>query len=92
MPTIVGRRAKALHQTQSGGNPKNLVSFQSDPSLNHNINVASVNRRSVRNKANELVDCVIYNDVDILGLAETWLHEDDSDQKTLDDLTPSQWV
>jgi len=89
IPTIVGRRGKVLHHTQSGGNPKNLVNFQCEPSLNHNINVASVNCRSVRNKTNEIVDYVIDNDVDILGLTETWLHEGDSDQKTLGDLTPN---
>ena len=46
-----------------------------------NINVASVNCRSVRNKTNEIVDYVTDKDVDILGLMETWLHKGDSSQK-----------
>ena len=63
--TIVGRGGKALCHTQPGGN--------------HNINVVSANCRSVRNRTNETVDYVIDNDVDIIGLTETWLHEGDSD-------------
>ena len=42
----------------------------------------------MKNK-NEIVRYVIDKDVDILGLKETWHHERDSDQKTLDDLTPN---
>ena len=66
-----------------------MISLQSEPSSNHNINVAPVNGRLVRNKTNEIVDYVIDKHVDILGLTETWLHDGDSDKKTLDDLTPN---
>ena len=48
MPPIFGRRGKTLHHTQSGGNPKNVISFQSEPSFNHNMNVASVSCRSLK--------------------------------------------
>ena len=39
--------------------------------FNNNINVASINCRSVRNKTSEIVDYVADNNVDILGLTET---------------------
>ena len=38
---------------------------------NLNINIASVNCTSGRNKTNEIVDYVMDKDADILGLTET---------------------
>ena len=64
-----------------------MINLQSEPSSNHNVNVASVSCRLARNKTNEIVDYVTEKDVDILGLTKTWLHESDPDQKTLGDLT-----
>ena len=42
IPTIVGTHGKALHHTQFGGNPKNLINLGSEQSSNHNINVKDV--------------------------------------------------
>ena len=78
IPTIAGRSGKILHHTQFGDNLRNLVNFQGEPSFSHNINVASVNCSSDRNKTNEIFD----KDVDVLRLMEYRLHEIVSDQKT----------
>ena len=42
IPTIVGRRGKALHHTQSGGNPKNCRSVRKDIYLDQVKRVAAL--------------------------------------------------
>ena len=92
IPTIWGRRPLSARPTQHGKHLDKLVNIQCKPSssiFDKQINVASINCRSVRNKANSIADYVIDKDVDICGLTETWLYSGDADQKTLGDLTPN---
>ena len=45
------------------------------------------NARSIRNKTTTLCDLVISNQLDIMVLTETWLNGDDSDARTIADIS-----
>ena len=54
----------------------------------HHLKVVLLNAHSVRNKTRELTNLILDNDIDILGLTETWLGTDDHDEVAIGDQTP----
>ena len=52
------------------------------------LTICCLNARSVKNKALSVADFVIYRDIDVLALSETWLGTD-TDNKVINELVPS---
>lgn len=77
-----------VRPTQCGANSHNLVKIKLQPSKAIDLaNLALLNVRSLKNKASILHDHVIENNIDILGLTETWIKHYDS--AVCADLTPN---
>ena len=51
------------------------------------LNLGLVNARSIRNKTDLLIDHVIDADIDLLAITETWLSPEESEDKTIKDVT-----
>jgi exonuclease III len=81
------------HAGQTGVNNNNLIPIpaQKDshqPTVNF-LRVCSLNARSVRNKADEISEFIIDQELDILAITETWLSPGNKDNIVLGSLTPS---
>jgi len=48
-----------------------------------------LNTRSISNKSHIVKDFTVDNNIDILGITETWLREDESDQRIINDICPT---
>ncbi len=73
----------------------NLIHIQCEPldvkyDQDLNISMCLINARSVRNKADEIVQYIIENDIDVCVVTETWLTPDD--QLTVREITPTGYA
>ena len=79
-----------IRPTQNGVNCHNLVKIKLQPSKAIDLaNLALLNVRSLKNKACILHDHVVENNIDILGLTETWIKPYDS--AVCANLTPNRY-
>ena len=88
--TITGRRRPFLNDSlKKINNPAlysrrdyaNIVCIQNDENHNKpncNLNVSTLNTRSVCNKSTEVLEIFDENNVDVLCITETWLKENDT--------------
>ena len=63
------------------------ISLNPDPSA-RNIKACHLNVRSLRNKTSAFSDFVLSNDLDVVGVTETWLRPSDT-QGLMDEITPA---
>ena len=63
------------------------ISLNPGPSA-RNIEACHLNVRSLRNKTSAFSDFVLSNDLDIVGVTETWLRPSDT-QGLMDEITPA---
>ena len=63
------------------------ISLNPGPSA-RNIKACNLNVRSLRNKTSAFSDFVLSNDLDIVGVTETWLRPSDT-QGLMDEITPA---
>ena len=64
-------------------NLRDLDRYWSDTLYNKHVQVATVNTRSMRNKIDTLLHLLIDSGIDILGIMETWLRNDEDDEAWL---------
>ena len=57
--------------------------------MRHYTKLGYLNCQSVRNKANEVLEFIIDNEIDICALAETWLSSNTGDQRQITEMTPA---
>ena len=79
---------RKMRRGNRGGKRRNCHRNECKASLPHrskdkldqpqqSVSFCMINTRSIRNKTSEFNDFVIDNDLDIVGVCETWLHPDD---------------
>ena len=80
---------KNVRKQYSKANTVNLNNLTPIPTEEKNmVSVCLLNSQSCRNKASDLHDLVIQNNIDILALTETWLSPGDKDNCVRSELTP----
>ena len=64
-------------------NTKNLVRFGTSPNSSNNIQIGTVNTRSIKNKTQLVLENSRTENLDFLVITETWLTNMDEDQQWL---------
>ena len=64
-------------------NTKNLARLRNSPNLSNNIQIGTVNTRSIRNKTQLVLENSRLENLDFLVITETWLTDTDEDQQWL---------
>ena len=86
-------RPSVKHHKRTGANHRNLVNVVNNSQSLHKrsiLHIGCLNAQSVKNKALSISEFLVYSDLDILGITETWLGTSMDDQ-CLQDLVPSGW-
>ncbi|KAK6168709.1 hypothetical protein SNE40_019897 [Patella caerulea] len=91
---IIGHRGlqKGLSSEIKSVNYNNLVQIKTQPSeAKDTLNTGFFNARSVCNKASELAEFITDNKLDICGISETWLTNEDRDSVICGSITPKHY-
>ena len=83
--SIISPCIDSYHHEGRGVQHSNLT--QIEMKHNHLMEVAFINARSVCNKSLAICDYVVENNIDVLGITETWLKAD-NDAITVGEITP----
>ena len=75
IPALVCHPRQRKQSTSRGCDSRNLTPVTPAPLK---TTLCVLNARSVRNKATDVGEYILDNDVDILALTETWLKDDDN--------------
>ena len=81
-------------KTPVGSNLRNLIELTPKPIKSYTprarfVNFCLLNARSINNKTTIIKDFVVENNIDLLGLTETWLQSDADNELIIRDLCPS---
>ena len=95
IPIVLSKLAD-FHQSryskycQTGQNKNNLVIIKAqkaDVIKSKSLNLGYINSRSVRNKTTSINSFIVEQDLDMLAITETWLHEE-GDEATIKEMLP----
>ena len=81
-------------KTPVGPNLRNLIEITPNPIKRYTlrarcVNFCLLNARSINNKTTIIKDFVVENNIDLLGVTETWLQSDADNELIIRDLCPS---
>ena len=79
IPTVNYDNFRKIHETR-GVNFTNLTAIPlTEETSPKQITLGSMNARSVKNKEDDINELIVDNEIDILGICETWLRSGETD-------------